>query len=445
MESVKPRGGFFGAASRVWNRLTTPQQIDGWAVPVGGARIPGVRLSDWRQALQVPAVYRCVELVSNSIAMLPWDVHKDEGDGKRSRQPRNPVHWLLHDEPNNEMTAFVFKKTIVAHALGQGNGYAEIERNKRGAPIALHLIDDPDRVTPGRLRSTGEVVYEVRQSGGDTVTIPAADMFHVHGLAVDGINGLGVLDVGARSIAVNIALDKVSEKYFTQGMRTPGFLKMKSGPSGLASFKEIMKVIREEFTGLNNFELPIPIDKDSEFVPAGSNLHDAQFLDLRKFGVLDVCRWFGVPPHLVYDLERATFSNIEAQDLTFLQYGLLPRIVPMEQEANRKLLSHRHGGLYSKMNVNAFARGDMAARIAYYKGMRDMGVYSVNDILKKEDESTIGPEGDVRTQQEQYKPIGEKTPSGANAPGDDDQEEVDPPPPPRKAKRSHAHVNGAGH
>lgn len=433
-QQVATRGGFFGALSRSWARITAPQPVgNGWAVPIGGAKIPEVRLSDWRQALQVPAVFRCVELVSNSVAMLPWGVHKDEGDGKRTPQPNNPVHWLLHDEPNSEQTAFTFKKTLVTHALGQGNGYAEIERNKRGSPIALHLLDDPDRVTPGR-RTDGRIAYQVSQAGGGSVIIDAADMFHVHGLAVDGVVGLGILDYAARSIAVNIALDKVSEKYFTQGMRTPGFMKMKSGAAGLDAFKEMMKIIREEFTGLNNFELPIPIDKDSEFVPAGSNLHDAQFIDLRKFGVLDICRWFGVPPHLVYDLERATFSNIEAQDLTFLQYGLLPRIVPMEQEANRKLLTHRFGGLYSKMNVNAFARGDMAARIAYYKGMRDMGVFSANDILELEDRSTIGPDGDVRTMQQQYKPTGEQKPGG-----------TEDPPPPEPPNNAAVRPNGVAH
>jgi len=436
MESVKPRGGFFGAATRAWNRITSPQPIDGWAVPVGGARIPGVRLSHWQQALQVPAVWRAVNLISSSIAMLPWNVNKLDADGKITAQEANPIHWMLHDAPNDEMGAFVFRQTIISHSIGQGNGYAEIERNKRGTPIALWLIDDPDRVTPGRSRETGKIMYAVRQAGGGVVYLDARDMFHVHGLATDGHVGIGIMEVAARSLAVNIALDKVSEKYFTQGMRTPGFLKMKSGAAGLESFKEIMKVIREEFTGLNNFELPIPIDKDSEFVPAGSNLNDAQFIDLRKFGVLDIARWFGVPPHLLYDLDKATFSNIESQDRTFLKYGLLPRIKPFEEEANRKLLSNRHGGLYSKMDVGAFEQGDSAAFGAFAKMMSDVGAYSPNDILRKLGESTIGPEGDQRTKQAQYQPIGGDTkPPASN----------DPPPADPKTKPNGAYPNGAAH
>lgn len=435
------RSDMLGAVGRIWNRLTAPQPISSWAVPVGGAKVPGIRLSDWRQAMQVPAVWRCMSLVSQSVAMLPWSVLKEETGGKRTAQPDNPVHWLLHDEPNPEMTAFAFKQTLLLHAMGQGNGYAEIERNKRGTPIALWLIDDPDRVTPGR-KLDGRVAYKVQQAGGGSVIVDAADMFHVHGLAADGLVGIGILEVAARSIAVNIALDKVAETYFVQGMRTPGFIKTK-GKMSIDGLKAVIKMIREEFTGLRNFEMPIPLDQDMEFQAAGSNLHDAQFIDLRKFGVLDVCRWFGVPPHLVYDLERATFSNIEAQDLTFLQYGLLPRIAPMEQEANRKLLSHRHGGLYSKMNVNAFARGDMAARIAFYKGMRDMGVFTANDILELEDRSTIGPEGDVRTMQVQYQPTG----ADPAEPADDD-DDVTPPKPavsPKKKPNGSAHLNGNGH
>lgn len=429
-----------GLLSRVWARVTSPQPVSSWAIPVGGGRIPGVRLSDWRQALQVPAVWRAINLISGSIAMLPWNVNKRDADGKITAQEANPIHWMLHDAPNDEIGAFVFRQTIVGHALGQGNGYAEIERNKRGTPVNLWLIDDPDRVTPGRSRSTGKIIYEVRQAGGGTVYLDAKDMFHIHGLASDGINGLGILEVARRSIAVNIALDKVAEKYFTQGMRTPGFLKMKSGASGFESLKEMMKIIRDEFVGLQNFEMPIPIDKDMDFQPAGSNLHDAEFINLRKFGVLDIARWFGVPPHLLYDLDKATFSNIESQDRTFLKYGLLPRIKPFEEEANRKLLSNRFGGLYSQMDVSAFEQGDSAAFIAFAKGMSDIGAWSPNDVLRKLGESTIGPEGDQRTKQAQYKPIGDQGPATppASAPGADEDDETSP-------AASARRVNGAGH
>jgi HK97 family phage portal protein len=423
----------FGAIGRQWARQTKAAEPGAgtWMMPTG-ARIPGVRLTHWSQALSIPAVYRATNLISQSVAMLPWNVFKRGDDGQAEAQPKNPVQWLLHDEPNADMTAFSFKRTLLTHALLQGNGYAEIERNKRGQPIAMHLIDDPDRVTPGLL-ANGRIAYKVQNAGADAVVLGANDVFHVQGLGTDGIMGLGLREVALRSLLVNMAYDEVAKQYFMQGMRTPGFIKTK-GKMNPESFKSVMKLIKEEYTGLNNFELPIPLDGDMEFQAAGSTLHDADFLDLRKFSVIEICRWMGVPPHLVYDLEKATFSNIESQDRTFLTYGLLPHIVPMEQEANRKLLTSGFGGLYSKMNVNAFARGDLQARGAFYQQMRNMGVFTVNDILRLEEMNTIGADGDVRVMQVQYQPTDKKP--GAEPPADDDDDNTAPnAPPPKPADR----------
>ena len=418
-------------------RRTSPQPVGQTLVPVGMS-IPGVRLYDWRDALKIPAVWRCVNVVTDAIAMLPWQVYKRGEDGQGAPQPTHPANWLLHHQASGEMGAFDFRKTILTHAMLQGNGYAEIQRNARGQPIALWLIEDPDRVTPGRL-ADGSIAYSVQQANGGRVIVPAADMLHIRGLATDGIVGLSIIEVGRRSLGVSAGLEQITERYFTQGMRTPGFVKVKGGPKGLEALSNLTKLIKEHFTGLTNFHTPIPIDADMEFQAAGSNLHDSQFLDMRKFSVLDVCRWFGVPPHLVYDLDRATFSNIEAQDSTFLKYGLLPRIVPMEQEVDAKLLTSNWGGLYSKMNVNAFQRGDMTARGAFYQQMRNMGVFTVNDILRLEDMPTIGPEGDVRVMQVQYQPTGPAEPA---EPGADPTTEPQSPPPPTPAT---ARLNGATH
>jgi HK97 family phage portal protein len=413
-----------GAMQRFWARLTTPQRVDQMVFSIGPS-IPGIRMHEWRDALKVPSVWRCVNIISDACAMLPWGVWQRGDDGTVTRVFNNPAEWLLGTAPNAEMTAFNFRKTLMVHALLQGNGYAEIERDKRGAPYALWLIDDPDRVEPGR-DVNGRLVYKVTQPAGETVYIPAADMFHVRGLATEGIVGLGIMAVARRTLSINAALEDVTSSYFQQGMRTPGFVKIK-GTKGLEALKNLVTIIREQFTGARNFHTPIPLDSDMEFQPAGQTLKDSEFIDMRKFSLRDVCRWFGVPPHLAYDLEDATFSNIEAQDSTFLKYGLLPRLVPLEQEADIKLLSERRAGRYSRINAKAFERGDTAARMALYQSMRNMGVYSANDILRKEDEPTIGKEGDVRTMQQQYTPVTEKKPATETP-----AEETDPPEEPKK-------------
>lgn len=423
--------------SRMFARKTKDQAIGGWVLPTG-THIPGVRLYDWRQPLQIPAVYRCVSLVANTVATLPWRVFKEGAEGEIRKATDNKASWLLHRRASRDMSAFTLKQTLLVHSMLQGNGYAEIERDYAGRPYALWLIDDPDRVTPGRL-STGAIAYAVRQADGGQVIVPADDMLHIKGLGTDGIVGLSLLEVASRSMGSNLALEELLPVYFRQGMRTPGFIKTK-GKMSLDNLKSVIKLIKEEFTGIRNFEMPIPLDGDMEFQAAGSTFRDAQYIDLRKFGVLDICRWFGVPPHMAFDLDKATFSNIEHQGQDFLTYALLPRIVPMEQEADIKLLSDNWAGLFSKMNTNAIVRGDLAARTAFYQAMRNMGVYTVNRILELENESTIGPEGDVRVMQKQYAP---SDGGGGDDALPDDEEDDEPPPPPKKKSARAVVLSGA--
>lgn len=397
------RTGFFGAVGRIFARVTAPRKIDGVTlVPIGNT-IAGVRLWDPQEALKLAAVYRCVDLISSTVAILPWNVLMRDADGQGRPAPDHPVTWILKHEANAEMTAFDFQKALVANLLLEGNGYAEIERNNRGAPIALWLLD-PQRVMPARTNA-GRLVYEVTQRLGDKVIVPAEDMFHVHGLAWDGLVGYSVLDVARRSIATAMAQDESTARFFGQGMRPVGFLKTKGKISadGLAS---LLRTIEDNFTGVRNHGRPIPLDQDMTWEKMQADPQEAQLLDLKKFSVVEMCRWFGVPPHMAMDLERATFTNIESQGQEFLNYGLMPRIVPMEQEADRKLLRSNRGGAYTKKNVNALVRGDMEKRGAYFQHMRNMGVFTVNDILRLEDMPTIGPEGDVRVMQVQYQPIG---------------------------------------
>jgi HK97 family phage portal protein len=400
-------------AQRLWARLTTPLKLGQRAmVPMGNVRLVS-SLNDPADTLKIATVYRCVTLISQSIAMLPWGVYKrsDNDVGERARQ--SPVEWLLHSEASPELTAYEFRRLLITHMLLYGNGYAEIERDNSNRPFALHPID-PTRVTPGR-NAAGELVYAVRQAGGEAITLPARSVFHVRGTSLDGIVGMSILDVAASSLSTSVALDESLWRFFLTGFRPLGFLKTK-GKLGLEGFKALEQRL-DEYSGLNKRWKAIPLDQDMDFQPLAVSPEDAQLVDMRKFSAIEVCRWFGVPPHMAYDLERATFSNIESQGRDFLTYGLMPHITQLEQEANRKLLSSSFGGLYSKINVNAIVRGDMGARGAFYQQMRNMGVVSVNEIRAWEDMPTIGPEGDVRVMQAQYQSTGQQQPP------------ADPPPP----------------
>lgn len=436
------QGGFMSAAWRLLARVSQ-------AVPIGARRgyfpignvAAEVRLFDPEDALKVATVWRCVQLVAESTAMLPWHVFKRDAKGDGVPQPNNAVAWLLQHRASGEMTAFSFKRAIVAHRLLWGNGYAEIERDGANRPVALHLLD-PSRVEAGR-DSAGQLAYKVKNADGSEVILPARDIFHVAGLGFDGVRGYSVLEHGAPSLANSMALDQSLGAFFANGFRPIGLLKTK-GRLTMEGLKALEKRL-EDYTGVRKRWKAFPLDQDMDFQPLAVTPEDAQLVDLRKLTSVDICRLFGVPPHMAFDLDRSTFNNIESQGREFLTYGLMPNIVCMEQEADWKLLSGNFAGLYSKINVNAIVRADIEKRFAAYKIALDSGLNSINEIRSLEEWPNIGPEGDEYVRQVQFQPIGTPLtpqPVGRPAPETDDEPDDDAPPPRRNGR---ARANGKAH
>lgn len=409
-----------------------------WRVQsIGSALLAGLDTPE--DALKIAAVWRCVNVVSQSLAMLPWNVMKRDKNGQGIRQPNNAVEWLLHHEASKQLTAYDFKRTIKSHSLLWGNGYAEIEFDNAGRPFALHLLD-PARVTPGRM-TNGDIAYKVRQADGSDVMLEQSEVLHFHGLGYDGVRGYSVLEVATGGLATAISLDKSVARFFQAGFRPMGFLRTK-GKLSIQGLDALEKKIAE-YSGQNKRWSALPLDQDMEWQALDVTPDDAQLIDMRKFSVLDVCRWFGVPPHLAFDLDRATFSNIESQGREFLTYGLMHHIVQMEQEADRKLLTSQWGGLYSKINVNAIVRSDIQMRGTYYKLMLDCGALSVNEVRALEDLPDIGPDGDEHVRQVQYQPLGtELTPTPVKQDPNADPNATPPPkqlPPPKKKAKANGH------
>jgi len=412
-------GQNMSALQRVWARVTAPFATGSRRVayPIGNVQLQGA-LHDPEDALKIATVWRCVSLVSQTVATLPWNIYRRTDDEQGERVRKSPVEWLLHHEASADHSAFEFRRTLIMHTLLFGNGYAEIERDNSNRPTSLWLLD-PRRVTPGR-DAAGAIVYRVRQGDGSSILMPASAIMHIRGMSYDGITGYSILEVAASSLSTSVALDESLWRFFLNGFRPLGFLKTK-GKLSLEGFKSLETRL-DEYSGLSKRWKAIPLDQDMDFQPLAVAPEDAQLIDMRKFSSIEVCRWFGVPPHMAYDLERATFSNIESQGRDFLTYGLMPHIIQLEQEVNRKLLSNGFGGLYSKINVNAIVRADMNQRASYYSTMRQLGVMTVNDILRLEEMPTIGKEGDVRVMQAQYQPTGQNPtpPDNPEAPSPDD-------------------------
>jgi HK97 family phage portal protein len=289
---------------------------------------------------------------------------------------------------------------MVAWALSWGNGYAEIEWDLAGRPIALHPIS-PDRVQVKRGKIinegfiadlTGEIYYQVYNYLGGSTYLHASDVFHLHGLGFDGLIGYSIISLAARSLGMTIATEQYAEDFFSNGLVSTGGLKHPKTLSEPA-YDRLKKWIKQKTGFGHKWEPPI-FEEGMEWQPMSIAPEEAQMLETRKLQVTDVARWFGLPPHKLADLDRATFSNIEQQSIEVVNDCFMPWIHRLEEEADFKLFSGREQGIRTKINPRGLLRGDDAARATYYKTMHDIGVYSTNTILRLEDLDPVGPEGD---------------------------------------------------
>lgn len=385
--------------NRVLNRLTKPPTQPEYRLINFGGSAAGIKLTP-DESLRLSAVWRCVSLISQSVASLPWDVYRRDQNGNSSLLVNDPIAWLIGHEPNAEMTSFTFRQTMVQHVLLWGNAYAEIVRDARGRAIELHPLF-PDYVE-ARRNANGTLYYRVMGVHG-SLDLEARDVFHVPGMGFDGIRGYSVVEYALNALAGSRAVDEFSSRYFGQGARPSGIVKVGGEVQG-ERMDRLLETI-QRWAHPKNAHKPIVLDSGMEWQQLTTNPDEAQMLETRRFNVIEICRIFGVPPHMAFDLEKSTQRNIETQNREFLAFGLNPRIIPLEQEANRKLLSSEFGGRHTRMNVNEFKRGDSESRSAYYQVMRNMGAFSVNDIRRMEGLDTIGPEGDVRVMQGQYVPL----------------------------------------
>lgn len=376
-------------------------------VPFGNVN---VRLYAPEDALKVSTAWRCVRLLADTTAAFEWRVKRRTDDGNSLDQDSNRINWLLSHRANDEMGSFDFRRTIAQHLLLYGNGYAEIQRDSLGRPVALWPIG-PDRVDPQRMYEDGSLFYRVSNFRGGFSEMDPNDIFHVRSASWDGIRGYSIMEVAATSLQGAAGIEGFGAKYFSNGMNPSGVISVppttKLSPEGV---KRLQAEVAERHAGPNNSGKPLILDGGMEWKPLSSDPEKAQFLDTRKFSVYDVCRWFGVPPYLAFASDEQPRANVATQSREFWAYGLMPVVKCFEQEANFKLLRDEFGGLYTKMEADELLRADYEVLARYYETMRRIGVFTVNDVLKMEGMNTIGPEGDVRHMQVQNQPIG---PDGA--------------------------------
>lgn len=359
-----------------------------------GGSTAGKRVNE-RSAMQMTAVYSCVRILAEAVAGLPLHLYRYKEDGGKEKALDHPLYLLLHDEPNPEMSSFVFRETLMTHLLLWGNAYAQIIRNGKGEVIALYPLM-PDRMTVDRDRD-GKLYYEYTVSTDDTPTVKgtvvrlnSSDVLHIPGLGFDGLVGYSPIAMAKNAIGMAIACEEYGAKFFANGAAPGGVLEH---PGTIKDPGRVRESWQSTFGGSGNANKIAVLEEGMKYTPIGISPEQAQFLETRKFQINEIARIFRVPPHMVGDLEKSSFSNIEQQSLEFVKYTLEPWLVRWEQSIQRTLFSPEEKKRYfAKFNVEGLLRGDYASRMSGYATARQNGWMSANDIRELENMDRIPAE-----------------------------------------------------
>ncbi len=339
-----------------------------------------------RTAMQTTAVYACVRILSETMASLPLHTYKYTQDGKE-KAINHQLYYLLHDEPNPEMTSFVFRETLMSHLLLWGNAYSQIIRDGRGQVISLYpLLADRMRVDR---TSNGEIYYEYYSDKGLAI-LRKEDVLHIPGLGFDGLIGYSPIAMAKNAIGMAIATEEYGATFFANGANPGGVLEH---PGVVKDPKKIRESWNAVYQGSSNAHRIAVLEEGMKFQSIGIPPEQAQFLETRKFQINEIARIFRIPPHMIGDLEKSSFSNIEQQSLEFVKYTLDPWVIRWEQSMQKALLTQSDKGQYFiKYNVDGLLRGDYASRMSGYAVGRQNGWLSSNDIRELENLNRIPEE-----------------------------------------------------
>ena len=341
-----------------------------------------------KSAMQTTAVYACVRILSETIASLPLHTYQKTDKGKE-KAVDHPLYHLLHDEPNPEMTSFVFRETLMGHLLLWGNAYAQVIRDGRGKVMALYPLM-PDKMTVHRSEG-GELYYSYSKEGKEHI-LRSFEVLHIPGLGFDGLLGHSPIAMAKNAIGMAIATEEYGANFFNNGANPGGVLEH---PGILKDPERVRKSWNSVYAGSGNAHKVAVLEEGMSFKPIGIPPEQAQFLQTRKFQLNEIARIFRVPPHMIGDLEKSSFSNIEQQSLEFVKYTLTPWLSRWEMAMKKSLLSpSEKKDYFIKHNVEGLLRGDYKTRMEGYSIGIQNGFLSPNDVRELEDLNTI-EHGDV--------------------------------------------------
>ena len=348
-----------------------------------------------KTAMQMSAVYACVRIIAEAIAQIPLNVYRLTVDGGKEKDLRHPLFFLLHDEPNPEMTSFIFRETLMSHLLLWGNAYAQIIRNGKGEVVGIYPLM-PDRMQVDR-NEAGNLVYTYTKyydevgakHAFEQITLPAYQVLHIPGLGYDGLIGYSPIAMARNAIGMSMAAEDFGATFFANGATPGGVLEH---PGIVKDPERLRESWHAQFSGKNSHNIAV-LEEGMTFKPMSIPPEEAQFLETRKFQIDEIARIFRVPPHMVGDLEKSSFSNIEQQSLEFVKYTVGPWVARWEQSLAQALLLPSEKKRYTiKYNLDGLLRGDYESRMNGYAVGRQNGWLSANDIRELENMNKIPAE-----------------------------------------------------
>lgn len=373
--------------SRLFRSRASPHN-NWWGSPYSfffGTSTSGKAVNE-RTALQTTAVYACVRILAETIASLPLHTYRYTANGKE-KAADHPLYYLLHSEPNPEMTSFVFRETLMGHLLLWGNAYAQIIRDGRGKVVALYPLLPNNMVVN---RTDQGILYYQYQKDGQSYFLRSSEVLHIPGLGFDGLIGYSPIAMAKNAIGMAIATEEYGAKFFANGANPGGVLEHPGVVKDPARVRDSWNAV---YQGSGNAHRIAVIEEGMKFQPIGIPPEQAQFLETRKFQINEIARIFRIPPHMIGDLEKSSFSNIEQQSLEFVMYTLDPWVLRWEQALQRALFSDSEKQRYFvKFNVDGLLRGDYQSRMNGYAVGRQNGWLSSNDIRELENLNRIPAE-----------------------------------------------------
>ena len=338
--------------------------------------------------LTLSAVYACVKVLAESIAMLPVNIYERMADGDRLLADTHKLYNLVHNQPSKLYTSYTFFENIIKTMSLQGNAYALIVRDRNANINSFRLLDS----TKVKIIKENDSIFNNVEGYNDV--IPAEDILHFKNMTDQtGCLGLSPIEYASESVGWGLSLQTYGSTYFGNSGFPSGILQTDKSLTTEA-IQRLRNSWNNTYSGVDNSNKVAVLEEGVKFNPVSISNESAQFLASRQWSVSEICRWFRVPPHLVADLSKSSFNNIEMQSLEFVQYSLQPIVKRIEQEMNSKIFkTNEKNRFYLEFNLNGLLRGDIKTRADYYTKGITYGFLSINEVRKRENLNSI-PNGD---------------------------------------------------